>query len=525
MNMSGIRDLGFNGELEGWRGRARADRVSVRMDLAHGAAEVNPLVTALCQEALRTGANLAIHQRDEMYEFFFYRNQRDRDRSLAMYIDSGMLIWSTVRQVLEWHFAPGRDPARPNEVPGRDPARPIELPGGNPARPTESALGSVGQFLDFAGGYGRVTRFIAAELGADRVWSAEINPQALEFQQRELGVHVLPSSAAPEAFDCKLRFDAVLVSSLFTHLPRERFAGWMRRLLGLVAPGGLLLFSVHDLALLGGTPPGAGGSMDDGFRFEPESESALLPALEYGSTWVSESFVRSLVAATAPRAAVHRLARGLGNFQDLYLVTPEGGGGARGEPRIERRVDGFVEHCSLAAPRSLLITGWVLDRVSGGPPREVQALVDGVVVDRCDDLPPRPDVMPQFPDDTAMARGWRLIAELPSRGPLCPCRLEIRVTAAGGESMLLYADSVESALLRAVRLDYLATGSHLRRERTAAQDRLREAKHHLQHLVNLRDIRIAALEATIRAMAASRFWKLRNRWFRLKRALGLTAEP
>ena len=221
---------------------------------------------------------------------------------------------------------------------------------------------------------------------------------------------------------------------------------------------------------------------------------------------------------------MHRLARGLGNFQDLYLVTPEGGD-ARGAPRIERRVDGFVEHCSLAAPRSLLITGWVLDRVSGEPPREVQALVDGVVVDRCDDLLPRPDVMPQFPDDTAMARGWRLIAELPPRGPLCPCRLEIRVTGAGGEPMLLYADSVESALLRAVRLDYLATGAHLRRERTAAQDRLREAKHHLQHLVNLRDIRIAALEATIRAMEASRFWKLRNRWFRVKRALGLTAEP
>jgi SAM-dependent methyltransferase len=490
------------------------------MDLAFSSEEVNPLVNAICQEALRTGANPSIHQRDEMYEFFFYRNQRDRDRSVTMYLHSGFLIWATLREVLAWHFAPGRDPVHP-ENPGRD-----------PVRPGQCGVWRIRSLLDFAGGYGRVTRFIAAELGPEKVWSAEINQEALDFQQRHFGVHTLLSSAAPEAFGCDRRFDVVLACSLFTHLPRERFIGWMHKLLGLLAPGGILLFSVHDESLQvvrsGGGALG-GDTLAGGFRFEPESESAVLPAHEYGSTWVSEPFVRSLLGAAAPAATVRRLPRGLANFQDLYVAAGDSGSGsaaaARGELRVQRRIDGFVEHCSLAATRTLLIIGWVIDRVSAAPPREVQAWVDGKVVDRCDDLAPRPEVMPQFPDDKNMALGWRLTAELPAKGPLCPCELVIRVISGSGEELLLYADSVESALLRSMRLDFLATNAQMLRERQAAEERLREASNGLQHLINLRDIRVAALEATIAAMEASRFWRIRNQWFRLKRALHLTTQP
>ena len=124
-----------------------------------------------------------------------------------------------------------------------------------------------------------------------------------------------------------------------------------------------------------------------------------------------------------------------------------------------------------------------------------------------------------------MARGWRLIAPLPARGSLCPCRLEIRTIGGTGEEMLLYADSVESALLRSLRLDFLATRAQMVRERAEAADRLAKAATQSRHLIAVRDIRIEALEATIKAMEGSRFWKIRHQWFRLKRALRLTTQP
>ncbi|MGO9954693.1 MAG: hypothetical protein ACLP50_01710 [Solirubrobacteraceae bacterium] len=56
------------------------------------------------------------------------------------------------------------------------------------------------------------------------------------------------------------RFDLVFVASPFTYLPDRAFGAWLSKLWELVAPGGVLAFSVHDEVLnrLGG---GAGGRL------------------------------------------------------------------------------------------------------------------------------------------------------------------------------------------------------------------------------------------------------------------------
>jgi hypothetical protein len=50
--------------------------------------------------------------------------------------------------------------------------------------------------------------------------------------------------------------------------------------------------------------------------------------------------------------------------------------------------------------------------------------------------------------------------------------------------------------------------------------RREEAEHEARHL----SVRAEELEARIAAMRRSRFWRLRDAWFALKRALGLTRE-
>src|SRR3712207_7519003 len=45
--------------------------------------------------------------------------------------------------------------------------------------------------------------------------------EGVAFQEREFGVHGIVSTTVPDQFPCDVDFDCILVSSLFTHLPRS----------------------------------------------------------------------------------------------------------------------------------------------------------------------------------------------------------------------------------------------------------------------------------------------------------------
>lgn len=135
----------------------------------------------------------------------------------------------------------------------------------------------VGSVLDFAAGYGRSTRFLVQHLPADHVTASEIQAPALEFQRRELGVKTLLSSSDPDELQSPGTFDFVFVASLFTHLPDRTFGSWLAKLWTLVAPGGVLVFSVHDEAI-----NRAGVPLEDGFAFIPRSEVASISSRNTG---------------------------------------------------------------------------------------------------------------------------------------------------------------------------------------------------------------------------------------------------
>src|SRR5258706_6729105 len=239
--------------------------------------------------------DLAVDSRDEMLEFLLRANRGDRDSALFQYFWSGSSIAGSLVQVLRWRFGGVSD------------------------------LGRVQSLLDFASGYGRVTRFLVRAVPAARVWVADVYAGGVRFQAERFGVHGVVSAIRPEDFACAERFDVILVTSLFTHLPQERFVDWLRVLLGLLNPGGLLAFSAHSPEVL----PAGEEMPANGFLFAPTSESGSLDTCDYGSTWVTADFVHSaLEQATGPGArgaSLDRIERALCNFQDLYLVVPEPG--------------------------------------------------------------------------------------------------------------------------------------------------------------------------------------------------------
>jgi SAM-dependent methyltransferase len=428
--------------------------------------------------------DLAVDARDEMLEFLVVMLLGDRERALYTYFQSGLSIAGAMTQVLRWRFGD---------------------------------LARVGKVLDFASGYGRVTRFLLRDLPAERVWVSDVYAGGVRFQQERFGVHGIVSTVEPEELACAERFDAILVTSLFTHLPEQRFVAWLRRLMGLLAPGGILAFSVHDQEMLapGLAMPAAG------ILFQELSESGSLATHDYGSSWVSEAFVRGAVARAAGAAgatgmaagtggvaaSVHRLPKGLCNFQDLYLVVPEpdadfGTLGFRYDPYL------FVERCVLADGDRLDLSGWAC--VLGcGRLREVEVVVDDQLLATLPITDPRHDVADRLGDERFLLSGWGGACRLPAGASPTTSLLRLRVVDDRGVRFPVQASRLASAQLDSARLEVTVL------QRCLAQAQLAAARAGLE---------LEGLRARIAAMEASRFWKLRNRWFQLKRALGWTSE-
>ena len=435
------------------------------MALAFRSEDDCPLVRALFSDlGIVPGTlDLAIDDRDEMLGFLTAANEGDRERGLFQYFQTGASIAGALGQVLRWRF-------------------------GN--------LNRIGKVLDFASGYGRVTRFLVREIPPDRLWVADVYADGVRFQEERFGVRGTVSTIRPGDFACDERFDAILVTSLFTHLPEERFVEWLRILLGLLAPGGMLAFSAHSPEVL---PPGV-VMPGSGFLFHASSESGSLDTSDYGSTWVTEAFVRG--ALEQQGMSSYRISRGLCDFQDLYLAGPRLDFSSldfQGEPLL------FAERASLSEGR-LELDGWAAVR-GGADVRSVEVFLDGerlacapVDLDRADvaSLLGRPGLRP----------GWRCVCPIPGQASRSRSVLLLRVVDGRGVGHPLWAGSIERLLLAAARLE-IGSLQHEKADAWAAYERERVELARMAREVQ----RLGGLVAS---MEASRFWKVRNLWFRVK---------
>lgn len=416
------------------------------------ATERHPLVTELLETLCPGEPPVAtdVAAGDEMFRYLLALRHGHRDRALVDYFRTGHAAASVLGPLVR------------------------------------SVVGE-GSILDFAAGWGRVTRFLVQRLPEARWWVSDVSPGSVEFQREALGVRGFPSAGRPEDLAAPGRFDAILVSSLFTHLPRSTFGRWLARLWSLVDDGGALIFSTHDVSTLPeGEEPEA-----DGFRFLERSEIDTLSKQEYGESWVSEDFVaQRLAELDPPVGSWRRLPRGLWHFQDLYVAV-------RGRELPSLDFDpgprGQLEAATLEGGERLWLEGWVdegaLDvRLNGRPAATLGA------VDR-----PGPE------------RGWMAKVEPPEGDFLRPTDLlRVGVVTPSGRRRVLHLSTIEDLLAELRERD-------LRAELDFAYRELHKADAYLQGNVET----LAALEARIAAMEASRFWKLRNAWFRLKRGLGL----
>ncbi|MEX2500207.1 MAG: class I SAM-dependent methyltransferase [Wenzhouxiangellaceae bacterium] len=292
------------------------------------------------------------------------------------------------------------------------------------------------KILDFACGYGRLLNLLIHNVPAERIWASEIQPDAVSFVTDRFGVHGLQSTERPEDFDPGERFDLIWVASLFSHLPPGLFERWLKRLTGLLTPQGIMLFTTHDQALLteGMDMP------ESGILFIESSENADLSTEIYGTTVVTERYVRAAVAGIfdEQRACI-RLPRLINYGQDAYVV---GGSPARdlnafGD--IPRGPRGWLDEYGIT-DGTLYLAGWSASMDEDAQQVDLEIMLDDQL-QPCTTGEPRPRVAEVLARPGLSHCGWSATIELPrDRGE---CYLRIIASDDRGRRALIFAGALD----------------------------------------------------------------------------------
>jgi SAM-dependent methyltransferase len=189
----------------------------------------------------------------------------------------------------------------------------------------------MGSFLEFACGYGRFTRFLVRRLEPAKITVSDISRAAVDFQRRAFGVQGFYSTESAANLHHDRCYEVVFVASLFSHLSIAHWTPWLVRLYGLVAPGGLLIFSTHGNytrdVVFGEGYRDQLETAAPGFTFLRTNETGgRLSTGYYGNTFVTSEFVRSQVRENGLGSLVGEYPNSLWGTQDCYVVSKPGSG-------------------------------------------------------------------------------------------------------------------------------------------------------------------------------------------------------
>jgi SAM-dependent methyltransferase len=102
--------------------------------------------------------------------------------------------------------------------------------------------------LDWGCGPGRVIRQLAGRLAPlePEIHGADYNPKTIRWCRKNLaGIHFERNGAWPPMPFADRQFDVIYGISVFTHLSEKQHFAWRDELVRLLAPGGLLIITLH----------------------------------------------------------------------------------------------------------------------------------------------------------------------------------------------------------------------------------------------------------------------------------------
>ncbi|MGB3192384.1 MAG: methyltransferase domain-containing protein [Limnoraphis sp.] len=512
--------------------------------------ENNPIVKTVTQHLAHSPQSFQpqIAADDEMYLYQLDESEdRNSDRALVYYYLLGRSIIDSIRQIINTHFG---------------------------------SFAQVDSFLDFACGYGRSTRFLIQEIAPEKVWVSDIYANAVKFQIETFGVNGIISTREPEDYPSDKKFDCIYAGSFFSHMPQRTFTRWMQRLYDLLTPEGLLIFSVLDEAVM----PSHVQMLPSGIVFSTESsESQFLDRNEYGTTYVTESYIHELIGKVSQnQATIYRIKKGLSNYQDLYVVTPKKQNSLT-EINFNYHPLGYLDSCELKPNGNLYLEGWAVDFNPNSQVKTIQMIVNNQLIQHCQPQIERPDLVKHFNRPEALYSGWSCEINRHQFSP--EDILIIRAVNFAGLEWIIETDVVKSLIpqtqwqthlislrtdlhqmqvklqQKQVKLNQTQTQLHQNKNQLEqSQAKLAQTEEKLgqtQAQLLQRETQLDFVQAQlgqceaklsqtetevgkyqgqlesyqvlleqaqnrIQAMESSKFWKLRTKWFKLRRAIGLS---
>lgn len=176
--------------------------------------------------------------------------------------------------------------------------------------------------LEFASGYGMVTRHIKKVLPYCVTTSCDIHQQAVRFIHENLETEAILSTSQPEDLILDKQFDVVFALSFFSHMPKDTFSRWLKKLATFAKSEGYLIFTTHGL--LSQKLLHRNFEFDeDGFYYRQKSEQRDLNKKEYGTTFVTPQYVINQLAQI-PNLILNYFHEGYWwGHQDVYIAKIE----------------------------------------------------------------------------------------------------------------------------------------------------------------------------------------------------------
>lgn len=174
--------------------------------------------------------------------------------------------------------------------------------------------------LEFASGYGCVTRQLIGELSPINMVSCDIHEAACSFINSAMGVKTILSASIPEELKINSNsFDAVFALSFFSHMPNHTWGRWLKVLFDKVTPGGYLIFTTQGMISRKyfGNPV----IPDNGIWFTPSSEQKDLDVADYGNTIVTAAYVKKAVEDILHQNILRMTEAFWWDHQDLYVIN------------------------------------------------------------------------------------------------------------------------------------------------------------------------------------------------------------
>lgn len=173
------------------------------------------------------------------------------------------------------------------------------------ARLIEEHLGSMGvdlartrRVLDFGCGCGRTLRWFLRECPDVEFHGADVDEEAIEWCRANLkSARFLRNDPLPPLPYPDLHFDVIYCLSVFTHLDEDMQDSWLAELSRLLAPGGVLLLTVHgDRAADALDPDGRATLQTSGFVHRRSRKLKGMVPDWYQTTWHSREYIERRLA-------------------------------------------------------------------------------------------------------------------------------------------------------------------------------------------------------------------------------------